>query len=143
MRNVIMVLVLIAIIGAIGYVVSSKMNPKAADSVTFKNVASETLTVQAGGASPATLAAGAEAEAAFDPGMLVKVWVGSSAKGPTVGWRLHAIGSDGIVNVSYSGDVLSLEGAGLELTQINNSTPTAPTPASESEAPEGAAKPGT
>jgi hypothetical protein len=74
--------------------------------------------------------------------MLVKVWVGPSSKGPTIGWRIHAIGSDGIVNVSYAGDVLSLEGNGLQVTQINNTVPVVPaTPAGD--APDGATQPGT
>ena len=90
-RQVLLFVVLIAALGATGFVLFKKYNPATASALVVRNVSDQLLTVQVGNQTPAPLAKDATTQDEFVEGMMVKVWVGEGTKTTSVGWRIFKI----------------------------------------------------
>ena len=110
--------VLIAALGATGFVLFKKYNPATASALVVRNVSDQLLTVQVGNQTPAPLAKDATTQDEFVEGMMVKVWVGEGTKTTSVGWRIFKI--RGELALNYANGEVVVSGEGLDQTPLNN-----------------------
>ncbi|MFZ4573075.1 MAG: hypothetical protein ACOYN0_01680 [Phycisphaerales bacterium] len=129
MKQAVLAVALVVILGIAAFVAYSKMNPGSSADLVVRNVSDEVLTVQVGTKAPAVLAKDATARDSFVEGMLVRVWVGGEGKGVPIGWRIFKI--NGELSVSYANDEVKIEADGLDQVLLNNG----PGPADAANAP--------
>lgn len=117
MRQILLLVVALALIAAAFFVVRSK-SASGSDSLVVRNAGSQVLMIAVGNKPAEAVAANGTVSDEFVEGIMLRVWVGDKAEGFASGWRVYRVAGE--VTVGYDGEAVTIEGDGLDFTPLNN-----------------------
>ena len=120
MRNAVLVVVVIALLGMSGFILWTKYGGAiSTDTLVLNNVSASAVTVRVGSGALSTIAPGGQFEVPFESQATLKVWIGESGTVDEMegaAWQISSL--SGPIDVGVEGDSVTLEGPGLDASRL-------------------------